>query len=77
MRGSRVQAVTSELSGERVDIIQWSDDQATFVVNALAPAVISSIVMDEDKHSMDVVVDEENLAQAIGRGGRMFGWRPN
>ncbi|WP_292977067.1 transcription termination factor NusA [Nitrosomonas sp.] len=84
MRGSRVQAVTSELSGERVDIIQWSDDQATFVVNALAPAVISSIVMDEDKHSMDVVVDEENLAQAIGRGGQnvrlaseLTGWQLN
>jgi N utilization substance protein A len=70
MRGSRVQAVTSELAGERVDIILWSDDPATFVINALAPAEISSIVVDEEKHSMDIVVDEENLAQAIGRGGQ-------
>ncbi|MDL1865713.1 transcription termination/antitermination protein NusA [Betaproteobacteria bacterium PRO4] len=84
MRGSRVQAVTSELAGERIDIIQWSDEQATFVVNALAPAVISSIVVDEDKHSMDIVVDEENLAQAIGRGGQnvrlaseLTGWQLN
>lgn len=84
MRGSRVQAITSELSGERVDIIQWSDDQATFVINALAPAVISSIVVDEDKHCMDIVVDEENLAQAIGRGGQnvrlaseLTGWHLN
>lgn len=84
IRGSRVQAVTSELAGERVDIIQWSDDQATFVVNALAPATISSIVVDEEKHSMDVVVDEDNLAQAIGRGGQnvrlaseLTGWQLN
>ena len=70
MRGSRVQAVTSELAGERVDIILWSDDPATFVINALAPAEISSIVVDEEKHGMDIVVDEENLAQAIGRGGQ-------
>ena len=70
MRGSRVQAVTSELAGERVDIILWSDDPATFVINALAPAEISSIVVDEEKHCMDIVVDEENLAQAIGRGGQ-------
>ncbi|BBL35832.1 transcription termination/antitermination protein NusA [Nitrosomonas stercoris] len=84
IRGSRVQAVTGELAGERVDIIQWSDDQATFVVNALAPAVISSIVVDEEKHSMDVVVDEDNLAQAIGRGGQnvrlaseLTGWQLN
>ena len=84
MRGSRVQAVTSELAGERVDIIQWADDQATFVVNALAPAVISSIVVDEEKHCMDIVVDEENLAQAIGRGGQnvrlaseLTGWQLN
>ncbi|MGV7235174.1 MAG: transcription termination factor NusA, partial [Nitrosomonadaceae bacterium] len=61
MRGSRVQAVTSELAGERVDIILWSDDPATFVINALAPAEISSIVVDEEKHCMDIVVDEENL----------------
>lgn len=70
MRGSRVQAVTSELAGERVDIILWSDDPATFVINALAPAEISSIVVDEEKRCMDIVVDEENLAQAIGRGGQ-------
>jgi N utilization substance protein A len=84
MRGSRVQAVTNELAGERVDIILWSDDPATFVINALAPAEVSSIVVDEDKHSMDVVVEEENLAQAIGRGGQnvrlaseMTGWEIN
>lgn len=70
MRGSRVQAVTGELAGERVDIILWSDDPATFVINALAPAEISSIIVDEEKHCMDIVVDEDNLAQAIGRGGQ-------
>ena len=70
MRGSRVQAVTSELAGERVDIILWSPDPAQFVINALAPAEVSSIVVDEDRHSMDIVVDEENLAQAIGRTGQ-------
>ena len=84
MRGSRVQAVTNELAGERVDIILWSDEPATYVINALAPAEVSSIVVDEDKHSMDVVVEEENLAQAIGRGGQnvrlaseMTGWEIN
>ena len=84
MRGSRVQAVTSELAGERVDIILWSDDPATFVINALAPAEISSIVVDEEKNCMDIVVDEENLAQAIGRGGQnvrlaseLTGWELN
>lgn len=84
MRGSRVQAVTSELAGERVDIILWSNDPATFVINALAPAEISSIVVDEEKHCMDIVVDEENLAQAIGRGGQnvrlaseLTGWELN
>ena len=70
MRGSRVQAVTGELAGERVDIVLWADDPATFVINALAPAEISSILVDEEKHSMDIVVDEDNLAQAIGRGGQ-------
>lgn len=70
MRGSRVQAVIGELAGERVDIVLWAEDPATFVVNALAPAEISSIMVDEDKHSMDIVVDEDNLAQAIGRGGQ-------
>lgn len=70
MRGSRVQAVTSELAGERVDIVLWSSDPAQFVINALAPAEISSIVVDEEKHSMDVVVEEDQLALAIGRGGQ-------
>lgn len=84
MRGSRVQGVTNELAGERVDIILWSEDPATYVINALAPAEVSSIVVDEDKHSMDVVVEEENLAQAIGRGGQnvrlaseLTGWELN
>ena len=84
MRGSRVQAVISELAGERVDIVLWSDDPATFIINALAPAEISSIMVDEEKHSMDIVVDDENLAQAIGRGGQnvrlaseLTGWELN
>ena len=84
MRGSRVQAVTNELAGERVDIIVWSADPAQFVIGALAPAQVSSIVVDEEKHSMDVVVDEENLAIAIGRGGQnvrlaseLTGWEIN
>lgn len=84
MRGSRVQAVTSELAGERVDIILWSPEPAQFVINALAPAEISSIVVDEEKHSMDVVVEEEQLAQAIGRLGQnvrlaseLTGWTLN
>jgi len=62
--------VTNELAGERVDIIHWSAEPAQYVINALAPAEVSSIVVDEDKHSMDVVVDEEQLAMAIGRGGQ-------
>ncbi len=70
MRGSRVQAVTSELGGERVDIVLWSEDPAQFVIGALAPANVSSIMVDEEKHMMDVVVDEENLAIAIGRSGQ-------
>jgi N utilization substance protein A len=72
------------LAGERVDIILWADDSATFVINALAPAEVTSIMVDEDKHSMDVVVEEENLAQAIGRGGQnvrlaseLTGWEIN
>jgi N utilization substance protein A len=84
MRGSRVQAVTSELGGERIDIILWSADPAQFVINALAPAEVSKITVDEDKHSMDIVVDEENLAQAIGRTGQnvrlaseLTGWQLN
>jgi transcription termination/antitermination protein NusA len=70
MRGSRVQAVSNELAGERVDIIQWSENPAQFVINALAPAEVQSIVVDEETHSMDVIVDEKQLAQAIGRGGQ-------
>ena len=84
MRGSRVQAVTSELGGERVDIVLWSPEPAQFVINALAPAEVSSIVVDEEKHSMDVVVDEEQLALAIGRTGQnvrlaseLSGWTLN
>ena len=84
MRGMRVTAVTNELAGERVDIVLWSADPAQFVIGALAPAEVSSIVVDEDKHSMDVVVDEDNLAIAIGRGGQnvrlaseMTGWTIN
>jgi N utilization substance protein A len=70
LRGSRVTSVTNELAGERVDIIHWSAEPAQYVINALAPAEVSSIVVDEDKHSMDVVVEEEQLAMAIGRGGQ-------
>ena len=70
LRGSRVTAVTNEMAGERVDIILWSAEPAQYVINALAPAEVSSIVVDEDKHSMDVVVEEEQLAMAIGRGGQ-------
>ena len=84
MRGMRVTAVTNELAGERVDIVLWSADPAQFVVGALAPAEVVSVVVDEDKHSMDVVVDETNLAIAIGRGGQnvrlaseMTGWTIN
>ncbi len=84
MVGSRVKAVTNELAGERVDIIQWSDDIATLVVNALAPAVVSGITVDEEAHSMDIAVDEDNLAQAIGKGGQnvrlaseLTGWHLN
>jgi N utilization substance protein A len=70
MRGSRVQAVSNELGGERVDIILWDDNPAQFVINAMAPAEVASIMVDEDAHSMDVAVAEENLSQAIGRGGQ-------
>jgi N utilization substance protein A len=84
MRGSRVQAVTSELAGERVDIILWAEDPAQFVINGLAPAEVSKIKVDEEAHSMDIVVDEENLAQAIGRAGQnvrlaseLTGWELN
>lgn len=70
MRGSRVQAITNELGGERVDIVLWDDNPAQFVINAMAPADVSSIVVDEDNHSMDIAVEPENLAQAIGRNGQ-------
>ncbi|MBP9714403.1 MAG: transcription termination/antitermination protein NusA [Sterolibacterium sp.] len=84
MRGSRVTAVTNELAGERVDIILWSAEPAQFVIGALAPAEVSSIMVDEEKHSMDVVISEDNLAVAIGRGGQnvrlaseLTGWAIN
>jgi N utilization substance protein A len=84
VRGTRVNAVTNELAGERVDIVLWSEDPAQFVIGALAPANVTSIVVDEEKHAMDVVVDEENLAIAIGRGGQnvrlasdLTGWKIN
>lgn len=84
MRGSRVSAVTTELSGERIDIVIWNADPAQFVVGALEPAKVRSIVMAEETHAMDVVVDEENLAIAIGRGGQnvrlaseLTGWQIN
>jgi N utilization substance protein A len=76
--------VTNELAGERVDIVLWSEDPAQFVIGALAPANVSSIVVDEERHAMDVVVDEENLAISIGRGGHnvrlaaeLTGWKIN
>jgi N utilization substance protein A len=84
VRGSRVNGVTNELAGERVDIVLWSEDPAQFVIGALAPANVVSIVVDEERHAMDVVVDEENLAIAIGRGGQnvrlaseLTGWKIN
>jgi N utilization substance protein A len=84
VRGTRVNAVTNELGGERVDIVLWSEDPAQFVIGALAPANVTSIVVDEERHAMDVVVDEENLAIAIGRGGQnvrlasdLTGWKIN
>jgi N utilization substance protein A len=84
VRGTRVNAVTNELAGERVDIVLWSEDPAQFVIGALAPANVQSIVVDEEKHAMDVVVDEENLAISIGRGGQnvrlasdLTGWKIN
>jgi len=84
MRGSRVQSVTNELAGERVDIILWNPSEAQFVINAMSPAEIQSIVVDEDKHSMDLAVSSDNLSQAIGRGGQnvrlasqLTGWELN
>jgi N utilization substance protein A len=82
MRGARVQSVTNELVGERIDIVQWDDDSVRFVMNAMSPAEVESIVVDEDAHSMDIIVaDEKQLAQAIGKGGqnvqlasRLTGW---
>jgi N utilization substance protein A len=70
MRGSRVQAVSNEIAGERVDIIPWDENPAQFVINAMSPAEVISIVVDEDSHSMDIAVSEEKLSQAIGRGGQ-------
>ncbi|WP_416305170.1 transcription termination factor NusA [Neptunicella sp. SCSIO 80796] len=70
MRGSRVQAVSGELGGERVDIVLWDDNPAQFVINAMSPAEVASIVVDEDSRSMDVAVEADNLAQAIGRSGQ-------
>src|SRR5690348_13404199 len=84
MRGSRVQAVSNELNGERVDIILWHENQAQYVINAMAPAEVQSIIMDEEKHSMDIAVAEDKLSQAIGRGGqnvrlasKLTGWQLN
>ena len=84
MRGARVQAVSNELNGERVDIILWDANAAQLVINAMAPAEVSSIMVDEDKHSMDIVVTDEQLAQAIGRSGQnvrlaseLTGWTLN
>jgi len=84
MRGSRVQAVSNELAGERVDIILWDEDPAKYVINAMSPAEAVSIVVDEESQSMDVAVGEEQLSQAIGRGGQnvrlasqLTGWELN
>ena len=84
MRGSRVQAVSNELAGERVDIILWDENPAQFVINAMSPADVTSIVVDEELHSMDIAVEEDKLSQAIGRGGQnirlaseLSGWELN
>jgi len=84
IRGSRVQSVSNEIAGERVDIIVWSDQIAEFALKALAPAEIESLIIDEDKHAIDVVVSEENQSRAIGRGGQnvrlaseLVGWELN
>jgi N utilization substance protein A len=84
MRGSRVQAVSNELAGERVDIILWDENPAQFVINAMSPADVTSIVADEELHSMDIAVEEDKLSQAIGRGGQnirlaseLSGWELN
>ncbi len=84
MRGSRVQAVSNELSGERIDIILYDDNPAQFVINAMAPAEVKGIIVDEDSNTMDIAVDEDKLSQAIGRGGQnvrlaseLSGWQLN
>ncbi len=84
MRGSRVQAVSNELAGERIDIILWDENPAQFVINAMAPAEVASIVVDEEHQAMDIAVEESNLSQAIGRGGQnvrlaseLTGWELN
>jgi len=84
MRGSRVQAVSNELAGERIDIILWDDNSAQFVINAMAPAEVASIVVDEENQAMDIAVEDSNLSQAIGRGGQnvrlaseLSGWELN
>ncbi|MEA1989321.1 MAG: transcription termination factor NusA [Pseudomonadota bacterium] len=84
MRGGRVQAVTNELSGERIDIILWDPNDAQFVINAMAPAEVTSIMVDEDKHTMDLAVEDEQLSQAIGKNGQnirlaseLTGWELN
>lgn len=84
MRGSRVQSVTNELNGERIDIIQWDVNDAQFVINAMAPAEVTSIMVDEDKHTMDLAVEDEQLSQAIGKNGQnirlaseLTGWELN
>ena len=84
IRGARVQSVSNEIGGERVDIIQWSEDPAQFVINSLAPAEVESIVIDEDTHAIDVIVDESQLSQAIGKNGQnvklateLCGWEIN
>jgi N utilization substance protein A len=84
MRGSRVQAVSNELNGERIDIVLWSENPAQFVINAMAPAEVQSIIVDEERHSMDIAVAEDKLAQAIGKGGqnvrlasKLTGWQLN
>lgn len=84
MRGSRVQAVSNELNGERIDIVLWSENPAQFVINAMAPAEVQSIIVDEERHAMDIAVAEDKLAQAIGKGGqnvrlasKLTGWQLN
>ncbi|UVK77191.1 MAG: transcription termination/antitermination protein NusA [Sodalis sp. Fle] len=84
MRGARVQVVSKELGGERIDIVLWDDNPAQFVINAMAPADVASIVVDEDNHTMDIAVEEDNFAQAIGRNGQnvrlasqLSGWELN